>query len=126
MTEGGKVSLPVVADFSNFGALFNSGIRGALTQADRMGKQLGGSLKTGLTLGVAAAGVAIAAFVGSGIKDFGRLADQTRSLQRLTGASAEQASLFASTIRHMGVDVDGASRGLGIFGAHIAAQPELF
>src|SRR4051794_9040021 len=118
MTDGGKVGVDVVPDFSGFGRLFNSGIRASLTQAQTLGKEagktMGGGLRAGLILGTAAAGIAIIDFVRSGVREYGRLADSTRALQRLTGATAQDASLFGGVLRHVGVDADGASRGLGI------------
>lgn len=130
MTDGGKVGVDVVPDFTGFGRLFNSGIRSSLVQAQNLGKEagktLGGGLRAGLILGTAAAGIAIVDFVRGGVREYGRLADSTRALQRLTGATAQDASLFGGVLRHVGVDADGASRGLGIFAANMAKNPALF
>src|ERR1044072_3679660 len=100
MPEGGVVKLPVVPDFAGFASLFSGGIRGAVKDApklgDEVGKLLGGGVKTGLKLGLAGAGVALTDFIGHGIRHYARLGEQTLQLQHLTGAPAEQASLFAS------------------------------
>lgn len=128
--EGGKLGFDVVPDFRGFSSLFNQGVRGALTQADSLGKQAGklfsGGVQQAVAVGFVGLEAAVGDFVLSGVRKLTEFADTARSVQRLTGASAEEASLYGGVLRHLGVDVDAANRGLGIFGANIAQHPKLF
>jgi hypothetical protein len=128
--DGGKVGLNVVPDFSGWGSLFSGGIRGILSTAQQqggeVGKLLGLGMKQGVELGTVAAGIAIGDFVTSSVRHFESLGTQTLELQHLTGATAQQASQFASVIRLLGGNVDSTSRGLGIMADHLQRQPGLF
>lgn len=130
MPEGGSIKLPVIPDFGGFGSLFSGGIRGALNQAEGLGKEvgkvLGGGLQEGLALGAVGVGVAVGDFVLESVKKYAELGKQTLELQHLTGATAQKASLFSGVLQHVGEQADSASRGLGIFADNIARQPALF
>lgn len=130
MPDAGAVGVRVIPDFGGFGALFSGGIRNALGQAEGLGKELsaalGGGVKTGVTLGVAGAAIAITDFVTKGVQEYDRLAETTRELEHITGAGAEQTSLFAGVLRHLGVDADAAGRPLGILANNIQNHTELF
>jgi hypothetical protein len=130
MAEGGAVGVKVIPDFTGFGSLFSGGIRGALTQAEGMGKQLsaalGGGMKTGLVLVGAAAAIAITDFVAKGVQQYSRLAETTRELDAITGASAERTSLFAGVLKNLGVNAASAARPLGLLANNIQNHTDLF
>lgn len=128
--SGGKVGLNVVPDFGSFSSLFSNGIRGALTTAQTEGKKiadaLGGGLKTGVIVATAAAGIAIGDFVLKGVQQYTQLADTTRTLDAITGASAQRSSLFAGVLKEVGVSADSAARPLGILAKNIQNHTALF
>lgn len=128
--SGGRVSLDVIPNFTSFGSLFSQGIRGALQAAQDGGKQvsdaLGGGLKSGILLGTAAAGIAIGDFVLKGVQEYEKLADTTRTLDAVTGASAQQTSLFAGVLKGVGVDANSAARPLVALAASVQEHTDLF
>jgi hypothetical protein len=128
--DGGAVGIKAVPDFEGFGALFSQGIRGALGQAEGLGKQLssalGGGIKSGVILGTAGAAVAIGDFVAHSIQGYTRLADTTRELDAVTGASAQRSSLFAGVLKDVGVNASSAAGPLGILANNVENHTALF
>lgn len=130
MVDGGQVGIKAVPDFSGFGSLFSQGVRGAITQAQGLGKELstalGGGMKAGLALAGAGAALAITDFVAHGVRAYTDLANTTRELDAITGASAERTSLFAGVLRNLGIDAGSAGRPLGILANNIQNHTQLF
>jgi hypothetical protein len=128
--DGGSVGIRAIPDFGNFGSLFSQGVRGAVTQAEGLGKELstalGGGMKAGLALAGAGAAFAIADFVASSVREYDRLVETTRELDAVTGASAERTSLFAGVLRNLGIDANSAGRPLGILANNIQNHTQLF
>lgn len=69
--------------------------------------------------GIAALGVGIAELTKAGVGKFVQLTGEIRQLQRVSGASAEDSSRFAYAFKILGVDVDTASRALGILSKNV-------
>ena len=58
-----------------------------------------------------------------GIKAFEDYAGQARQVQRITGATAEQASLAAAQFRHFGIDVQSTPLAGGVNKVRVVGQP---
>lgn len=88
-----------------------------------MGKRAGGALdKLGLsgvsmgaavTAGAGAAATAITAFAADAVRDYIKLAGEIRNFQRVSGASAEEASAFVAVLDDMGVEAEAGSKAIG-------------
>lgn len=81
---------------------------------DKLGGAVGGLGPTALVAGagVAAVGTALIKFGLDGVQAFASATAEVRSFQRVTGASAEDASKFVAVFKVLGVDSDVASKGI--------------
>lgn len=70
----------------------------------RIGATSGNLLKAGLVAGAATAGAAIAKFAIEGVNSFVALAGQIRAFQRVSGASAEDASKLVAAFHILGIE----------------------
>lgn len=73
----------------------------------------GGAIGAGVAAGAAAAGLALANLAKNGVEAFLTLTAQARAVQRVTGATAEEASTLAAVMRHLGIDVDAGAVAFG-------------
>ncbi len=84
----------------------------------------GNILQTALVGGAAAAVVGLGALAAKGVGTFIALTDQVRGLQRVTGASAQDASVLAGTLRKLGIDSGVAEKGFFLLSKTIANTPD--
>lgn len=106
--NGGKA----VAEFKKVGAAAK-GIGGPVGEAGGSLSKFSGSLGglAGGALGtaaIAAAGVAIAKFAADGVGAFVEVTGEVRKFQRVSGATAEDASKLVSAFHVLGIDADAA------------------
>ena len=73
----------------------------------------GAALKAGIVGGAAAAGAALVSVGKAGVDAYVGLADQVRTFQRASGATAEEASRFIAVFDDMGISADKASTAVG-------------
>src|SRR5207245_950524 len=73
--------------------------------------------------GLLVAGGAVAGFAAKGVQAFSDYTAQALKVQRVTGATAEDSSKLAYTLRELGLDVDSTAPALGRFGKNIDEQP---
>lgn len=92
------------------------GLAGALSQVG-----LSGALATPavLSMGLALAGLAAFDVIKSGISNFIDLTNQVRQFSQVTGASAEESSLFIGQMNALGVNSEAADKAFLRFGASI-------
>lgn len=95
------------------------GLTGTLQQMGITGATSGGIMAAGIAGGAIIAAGAIAKFALDGINHFVALTGEVRSLQRVMGGSAEDASRLAFAMREMGIDVGGTEKAIGILSRRI-------
>jgi hypothetical protein len=118
--EVGTIKTKVEADSSQFVLAMQQCV-------SQLGSFSGGIGKVILSLG--AAGIAfgvITKFVESSISSFVDLANKTRNLQTITGASAEESSKFAQTMNVVGIDTNSLTRSFTGMSKSMEKHPELF
>jgi hypothetical protein len=95
-----------------------TGLAGALSKVG-----LSGALATPAvaSMGLAIAGLAAFDVIKSGLNDFIDLTNQVRQFSQVTGASAEESSLFVGQMQALGINSAAADKAFSTFGASIGA-----
>jgi hypothetical protein len=94
---------------------------------DNVGKSAidsGSALTMGVAAGGAVAGVALLKFASDGVSAFASLAGEVRSFQRVSGASAEDASRLVGAVKLLGIEPDSVSRSFGLMSKSIELSPQ--
>lgn len=96
------------------------GLQGKTTTAGKAmealglkGKTTGDMLSTGLKVGAAAGGLALAKFALDGVQHFSDMTATVRGFQRVIGGSAEDSSRLAAATQRMGIDAGTAQTAFG-------------
>jgi hypothetical protein len=84
-----------------------------------------GVLKTGLATAAVAAGTGLLALANKGVDAFADLAEQIMKVQRVSGASAEDASRLVAVADDLGVSIDSVATGVFKLGRGVDALPAL-
>jgi len=104
-----------------------SGFRGALKDAQGFGgkaKLVGGAI-AGIAAGAVIAGAAIAVKFGKqSIDTFKRVGGETRTLSRITGLGAEDASRLGFAFKMTGIDAATGAKSMGIFAKNVVAMSQ--
>jgi phage-related protein len=118
-----KLNIQITGDAK--GAIGAMALSGA--EAEKMGgkfsgvgSKIGGAFKA-MAVGTAAIGVTVAAVAAKSAATFSTVGGEVLKLQRYTGDSAESASRMRTAFKLSGIDVDGATKSLGIFSKNVVA-----
>jgi hypothetical protein len=96
----GRVTSSISSRFGAVGKEAESALNGLATS----GIAAGGAMTAGVAAGAAAGGAAIVAFAQKGIREYIQLTDAVRGVQRVTGASAQDASRFVAVERALNIE----------------------
>lgn len=83
-----------------------------------------GAVGTAATAAVGTAAVAAVALAAKGVKAFQELTSEVRAFQRVSGASAEDASLLVNTLKTLGVDANAGGRAIFALSKNIDGNAE--
>lgn len=116
----GKFTSSATSSMGTVGGQAKTALDGIASKATQSGNLLGAGIAGGALLG----GAALGQLAIKGIAAFQKLADEQRGLQRLTGASAEEAGKLNAALRATGTDSAVAEKGLFILSKTVENTPD--
>src|SRR4029453_2866928 len=103
MAEAGIGFVDIIPRTTTFATSLATQVRGALAKVQTQTNATSSTLTKGLQAGLVPLGAVAVAAIAKGISATTEWAAQVRSLQRVTGQSAESASSFAAAAQVLGI-----------------------